>query len=409
MELKFVCGRIDLDHLQDMDAIVCPTDMNFSGSGGLDKAIHQAAGFFLELELKGKHLDEGDVLITGGYHLGINRIAHAAVPKNTDPAVQNPALLNCYRNVLRALGKNDGTNQPIRTAVISLLGTGSCGWSCEKSLAGLWHAILDYHREYQGRGSLEQLVIHYPEDMPLTLLTQYTRRASQAFFDRPMKWDPYLEPGLWYSLMYRFDAPIFSDITLTEFIWEIQRYFYEETGQWLCGDTNVQIPKSYKNHYSSTVTPYFAQIAVPVLCSNLCRLGFTVRRDSMDFILPVTLAGHQLMLPYEMLPELALMRKKGCELTERKRISLDLTNTCFLTTYHYRNAPEVVAYYSLDVEKASDSHYRFSNHTAGLLCAFIHKPVNALGAGLREILKEEGEGYLTSFLKKLGAKAYHYD
>lgn len=413
MDVQFVCGKIDFQNLQEIDAIVCPTDSCCSGSGGLDQQIHQAAGPELKAALKQKYLPEGQVLITGGFDLGIKSIIHAAVPKYTPAAEQADALFNCYKKVLIPAEQATIIGRHPRSVAVTLLGSGSCGWSYAQSMDALWRAILAY---YHNRNYLERIIIYYPSDISVGILDQYTRRASLAFLNRPKEWGHRLGLGLWMALMDYFDDPGFVNIPLTEFIREIQRFFRQKTGKWLCGDTQVYAPE-WTYGQSSMITSMFATLVIPVLCSNLCKLGFPSSCDSESFVLPVTLRYNQmnmggecaLLLPYELLPELAALRKTDLELTEKRQLALDLRKTYYLTVYHYRNAPDVISHYSLDVETAGDSHYRFSEEAAQCICRELGYKPNALGAALGGYLKKNGGTALEALVRKYAVKEFHYD
>ena len=55
-----------------VDAIVNPTDSRFSGSGGVDLAVHQAAGPGLAQACRQlKALRPSEIEVTGGYNLQI--------------------------------------------------------------------------------------------------------------------------------------------------------------------------------------------------------------------------------------------------------------------------------------------------------------------------------------------------
>ena len=407
MEVHFRMGHIDLQNLKGFDVIVCPTDRSCSGSGGLDAKIHQAAGPDLKAALPKKKLYLAEVHMTEGFQLDVDHIAHVAVPVRDELTEEHNVLAQCYHNVLMTLGRTDIGGQHPETAVMSLLGTGSAGWSYEYSLSGLWRAVITYHREYHSHGSLKHLYVYYPGDIQASLLERYTRRASQAFFARPEEWGVRLGSGLWYALMEHFDHVSFNHLPMKDFIREIQRFFQRKTGTWLCGDTQVSVPE-WAKFCSGVITPQFANLAIPVLCSNLCKLGFPANRDAVNFVLPVTLGEYSLTLPYEILPELTDLRKSALELTERKRILLVPGQPYYLTVFHYKNAPDLVRDYSLDAEEANDSHYRFSVKAAAELSSQLGYAPKAIGAALCGYLKEHGGAALEAMVRKYASEEFHY-
>ena len=118
---------------------------------------------------------------------------------------------------------------------------------------------------------------------------------------------------------------------------------------------------------------------------------------------------YQLMLPYELLPELEHLRNNQHKMNSQKRIALDLEHLYFLTTYHYRNAPDLIDFYSLDVESANDSHFQFSEEASVHICEQLGFKPNAIGAALSTYLKKYGGPALESLIKKFATKEFHYD
>ena len=140
MRIEFIYGKVELDKLQGIDAIICPTDRCCSGGGGLDRAIHQAAGPALDAALRNVELSDGDTAITDGFQLGVKHIVHAAVPKADPSDTAAAALKKCYHNIFASIGYPCAVNA-CKTAAITLLGTGFCGWTYAQSMAALWSQI----------------------------------------------------------------------------------------------------------------------------------------------------------------------------------------------------------------------------------------------------------------------------
>ena len=80
------------------DAIVNATDMVLSGSGGVDRMIHETAGPDLSLECMGiGHCDIGQAVITKGYALNAKYVIHTVGPIWSDGnSIEESLLASCY-------------------------------------------------------------------------------------------------------------------------------------------------------------------------------------------------------------------------------------------------------------------------------------------------------------------------
>ncbi len=134
--IRLVIG--DITTLQ-VDAIVNAANSQLVPGGGVDGAIHQAAGPGLLSELKTHHtfLQPGEAILTAGYRLPAKHVIHTVAPRWI-PGLDNQTeiLSDCYRNSIRLALEND-----LESIAFPALGTGAFGIPKEIAMSTALSAI----------------------------------------------------------------------------------------------------------------------------------------------------------------------------------------------------------------------------------------------------------------------------
>ena len=129
---------------QKVDAIVNAANTTLLGGGGVDGAIHRAAGpQLLEECRKLNGCATGDAKITAGYKLPARYVIHTVGPVWRDGKHNEDELLaSCYRKSLALAEKNQ-----LRTLAFPSISTGAYGFPIERACRIALREINDHLME----------------------------------------------------------------------------------------------------------------------------------------------------------------------------------------------------------------------------------------------------------------------
>ena len=165
MSLKFAQGNITKFKV---DAIVNAANSSLLGGGGVDGAIHRAAGAeLLEECRKLRGCKTGEAKITGGYNLSAKYVIHTVGPVYLDGKHGEEDLLRlCYKSALGLVKRHD-----IKSIAFPLISTGRYNYPIDEAITIAVTECREFIKNTEidiliilfGNTALESAIWLYPE------------------------------------------------------------------------------------------------------------------------------------------------------------------------------------------------------------------------------------------------------
>ena len=139
MQIEAVLGDITVE---TVDAIVNAANSTLLGGGGVDGAIHRAAGPELLAECRALGgCPTGESRITKGYRLKATHIIHTVGPVYSGSERDEQLLASCHRRSLEVAADND-----CKSVAFPAISTGVYGYPRDEAAPIALQTVIDYLR-----------------------------------------------------------------------------------------------------------------------------------------------------------------------------------------------------------------------------------------------------------------------
>lgn len=136
IELK----RGDIASQDDIDAVVNAANAQLSGGGGVDGALHRAAGPELKEASQPKGpISPGEAVITPAFNLPNEYVIHCLGPVYGQDQPEDELLANCYKNALRLAEENE-----VEKIAFPSISTGAFGYPAEEAAKVALKTLKEY-------------------------------------------------------------------------------------------------------------------------------------------------------------------------------------------------------------------------------------------------------------------------
>lgn len=173
---------VDITALE-LPCIVNAANRSLLGGGGVDGAIHRAAGpgLLAECETLGG-CETGEAKITAGHNLKADYIIHTVGPRYTGSEADGKLLRNCYWNSLELAKKNG-----IRAIAFPAISTGVYGYPVEEATEIALKTVTDWQKCNPGYG-MQVLFACFDEEVT-GCYRRIWEEKSGLWDQRPVTWE----------------------------------------------------------------------------------------------------------------------------------------------------------------------------------------------------------------------------
>lgn len=149
----------DITKVDDLEAIVNAANNSLLGGGGVDGAIHRAAGPELLAECRSLHgCGTGEAKITGAYHLPCKYVIHTVGPVwHGGRKGEEQLLENAYWNSLKT-----AVEYEIRTIAFPSVSTGVYSYPVSQAALVAVRTVRKFCEEHMGKIDIVRFVLFDP-------------------------------------------------------------------------------------------------------------------------------------------------------------------------------------------------------------------------------------------------------